>query len=456
MTWNPAGMQVAHVLIAGASAFVLLRFSPFSLPLKILILCGYFFSYEWAVISRNYAISVLLLFAICALFKNRWRHILYIAALFFLLCHTNIHSIIMTIILIAFMMVEFAVAYAAKARDAHRYLPRVTLGLLIVIIGVLTGVKQVAPPDDSGWATEWDYKWSDGHIESTAARVIRAHMPVPVEKHAFWESNRFFEEKVTEDGEKRPPLIPRDKRLQYGIALLLCLAIPFFKRPWPGLAYICISFALLSFSYIKYSGSMRHHGFLYLALLVAFWMSYYYTPWRMPWRIPEMTLAYIDKNRVALLLPLFVVQAWGGCVAIRHDWQGTFSVAKTTAQWLDSEFPDKDTVLFVAVSGTRASPIVGYLQLDNIFYLERADFGSYVIWDNNRKKNTHRELRSSLPALMKETGKSAVIISPRRMRAGSMPKGLRLLQRFDGGIVGSENNYIYLLENITAQPSGHE
>lgn len=452
LTWNPAGMQVAHVLIAGSSAFLLLRFSPFSLPVKILILCGYFFSYEWSVIARNYAISVLLLFGICALFKDRWRNILYMASLFFLLCHTNIHSIIMTIVMITFIMIEFAVAYAAKARDAHRYLPRVALGLLIVIIGILTGAKQTAPPTDSGFATDWYYKWTDQRRQATAEKIIRSQIPLPAEKLSFWNSNRLLEQPNLKDGEEASFSIPPEKRLKYGLALLLCLAIPFFKRPWPGLAYICTSFALLAFFYIKYPGAIRHHGFLYLSLLTALWISHDYTPWHLPWRIPEMTLAFVDKYRVVMLLPLFAIHAWSGYEAIRHDWKDTFSVAKETAAWLNEEFPDHDTVIFAGEWGAATSPIVGFLQLKQIYYLERGEFGSYVIWDNKRNKHPHSELTSSLPELMRETGKDAVIIAQQTLREARLRKDLRLLHRFNGGIVESEDNYVYLLENIT--PTG--
>ena len=83
-----------------------------------------------------------------------------------------------------------------------------------------------------------------------------------------------------------------------------------------------------------------------------------------------MTLAFLDKYRVVMFLPLFAVHAWGGYEAIHHDWKDTFSVAKETAAWLSEEFPDNDTVIFAAQSGAEASGIVGYLQLKEIYHLE--------------------------------------------------------------------------------------
>ena len=66
LSWNPAWMQALHALIAGAAVFVLLRYAPFSWPLRVVLALGYFLAYEWAVIARNYAVSVLLLFLFCA------------------------------------------------------------------------------------------------------------------------------------------------------------------------------------------------------------------------------------------------------------------------------------------------------------------------------------------------------------------------------------------------------
>ncbi len=445
LTWNPAAMQVVHVLIAGASAFILLRFSPFPFFIKIMILCGYFFAYEWAVISRNYAISVVILFSICALFEKRWKRFPYIAGLFFLLCHTNIHSIIVTIVLTVFLMIEFAVAYAAKARSAHLYIRRVAVGLLIILAGLATGIKQTAPPEDSGFATTWTYKWTKARRNSTANRVIRALLPVPPDRPAFWNSNRFLI--PNKDSPNSEPAVPVEKHTRYGVALLLLLTIPFFKRPWPGLAYICISFALLSFFYIKYPGSMRHHGFLYLSLITMLWMSYHYTPWKLKWRVPENILSFADKYRVLLFLPIFAVQIWGACVAIKYEWNETFSAAKEAAEWIGNEYPDPGEVIYAAPSGPYVTAVVGYLQAESFFYLDSGDFGSYVTWDKSRRGGRNLKTMRKLAGIAKEDKKPVLFVATGSPARNFAQMKSTKLASFRGAIEGSENCTIYLLEH---------
>jgi hypothetical protein len=73
LSTNPVWMQVLHVAIAGTTAFLVFRFSPFSWPIRILLLSGYFFSYEWAVLARNYGLVAMFAFGFCVLYARRWQ-----------------------------------------------------------------------------------------------------------------------------------------------------------------------------------------------------------------------------------------------------------------------------------------------------------------------------------------------------------------------------------------------
>ena len=66
----PESMQWLHLVIAASSVYVLARYSPFTWVQKVLITFGYFSFYEYAVISRNYGIGVLLIFIFCAKIRN--------------------------------------------------------------------------------------------------------------------------------------------------------------------------------------------------------------------------------------------------------------------------------------------------------------------------------------------------------------------------------------------------
>src|SRR6185503_14787340 len=95
-THNLAYVQAVHLIIASLSVFLILFFSPFPLSTRVLIPFGYFFLFEYAVLSRNYAIGVLLAICICLLIRKKFRYklILYYVLLF-LLSNTHLLAILL-------------------------------------------------------------------------------------------------------------------------------------------------------------------------------------------------------------------------------------------------------------------------------------------------------------------------------------------------------------------------
>ncbi|MBK7704092.1 MAG: hypothetical protein IPI34_15015 [bacterium] len=66
-----AAEAAVHILLAIAAVALLLRRGPFPLWFKALFVFSYYMSYEYAVIARNYNLTVLLLFALAALCHPR-------------------------------------------------------------------------------------------------------------------------------------------------------------------------------------------------------------------------------------------------------------------------------------------------------------------------------------------------------------------------------------------------
>ena len=72
---NPVAMQVLHLAIATMTAYGVARYSPFPRLQKVLIIFGYLLFYEYADISRDYAIRhpVLVFFLRCVPATGRSR-----------------------------------------------------------------------------------------------------------------------------------------------------------------------------------------------------------------------------------------------------------------------------------------------------------------------------------------------------------------------------------------------
>ena len=62
LTDNPNSMKIIHLMFSSATAYLILRFSPFTWFNKVLLIFGYFFVYEYTVIARPYAPGIFFFF----------------------------------------------------------------------------------------------------------------------------------------------------------------------------------------------------------------------------------------------------------------------------------------------------------------------------------------------------------------------------------------------------------
>ena len=83
-TAQPIVMQFFHLLLAATTIYIFTRFSPFTKLQKILFAFGYFPLYEYATISRNYAMGVLFIFCFCSVFRTRTKNYLVLSCILFM------------------------------------------------------------------------------------------------------------------------------------------------------------------------------------------------------------------------------------------------------------------------------------------------------------------------------------------------------------------------------------
>src|SRR5207302_1918349 len=92
-THDPFYMQVLHIFISLIAVIIFLRNAPFTDLFKILFVFGYFMFYEYNIISRNYAISILLIFICCSLLSKPKRNYAVILFALFILSYTHLFSL---------------------------------------------------------------------------------------------------------------------------------------------------------------------------------------------------------------------------------------------------------------------------------------------------------------------------------------------------------------------------
>ncbi|MBF0105366.1 MAG: hypothetical protein HQM16_08580, partial [Deltaproteobacteria bacterium] len=140
-----SAQSVIHLLMAFAVVSLFVLKSPFSFLTKLLFVLSYFFLFEYAVVARSYALTVLFLFLIAANDEKRLinvrRHLLFIA----LLAHTNIHGMILAVIFFTSYAWDVYAARISGLRNTLYFLTTLIF-FLLAVLQILPGPDQIAPP----------------------------------------------------------------------------------------------------------------------------------------------------------------------------------------------------------------------------------------------------------------------------------------------------------------------
>src|SRR6185436_7349286 len=82
---------------SSTAAILLLRYAPFPMIMRILILFGYFFIYEYTVISRNYSLGLLLMICCCILYRKRSGYYFLLSVTLGALANTHLFCLIVSL-----------------------------------------------------------------------------------------------------------------------------------------------------------------------------------------------------------------------------------------------------------------------------------------------------------------------------------------------------------------------
>ena len=318
-THNVAYMQVAQWTIASMVVCMILFFSPFPLSTKILLPFGYYFLFEYAALSRNYAIAVLLAFCICHIIRKDFKYkiILYYILLF---CMSNIH--LLATLLAAALHVYFLLLYIEQKK------PKRTIILNIIPGGVvfLPALYSIFPPSDGAlnihfWLNGWDYHRITALIEIP----LRAFMPI----QAWWKYN-FWNTEFLIDAKSNFHIF---KVLNLLISFAALLSIFFIlRRNKKSLALFGsnLLFSLIIASTAFSLMSARYSGFVFISLIVSYWLYCYEV-------IPT-------KNNKWLINSFLVIQIIAGLFSVSMDIRFPFSNLYKVNE-LVKEVPGKEKIV---------------------------------------------------------------------------------------------------------------
>lgn len=132
-------MFVIHILIAITIVILIVRFSPLPRPINVLFVFSYLIAFEYAIIARNYSISLLLLVLIAISYPQRHHHPYRFALLGILLINTNVF--------ISFVGVALALLFLYEAFRQRKINRHIVAGFCAMIFStmLLIGLLSLHP-----------------------------------------------------------------------------------------------------------------------------------------------------------------------------------------------------------------------------------------------------------------------------------------------------------------------
>ena len=428
LTQNPVAMQLFHLLLATAAIYLFINFSPFSKLHKILFCFGYLPFYEYLLISRNYALGLLFIFVFCTYFQCRKESYVIPAIILALMANSNAYSLCISLGLFLTLILEY-VCQKQLDIELKASLKNCLISLGIYLLGITISIMMLMPPSDStlqGGSAQWMLQFDAVQLTRTLARIWNSYILI---------------------------VLPGDDQIVslwlfaiLAIGLFLFAVTSFIKKPVVLFFYVISTLEILLFTYVKFLGSPRHYGHLYIILIVSYWLASYYTPskllTRLPIQLPRRWLNFVSRQQVTFLTIILSAQLVAGIFSYSRDLILPYSASRETAKYIQNQQLDK--MFIVGSQDFAIAPIAAYLNR-KIYYLESEHMGSFVLFTKDRETIDNDNIRDKLSQIVKPTGTEILLISNHELEISTKDLRLSPLAKFTHAFIDSEKYYLYLV-----------
>jgi hypothetical protein len=274
-------LPIAAIAAATVAAYVILRYAPFPLWLRLLAIFGAFLGSELSVSPRNYGIGVMLMLLACIAFRHRRDRPIVLGLVLFLLANTSIHAALATLVILLYWAVELSEPDTVSTLRK----PLNLAGFALAFAGVVVAIIVSNPTPDLAWAvslSSLDYE-----------KVLKSILMDPGKGLLGYKVTS-----IAAVGELPWRLVNIDSAIATRIIVDLCLAwlawsLRRHRRPLIVLIVAVIGYQI--FFRTIYTASLRHEGIVLFLIFAICWME---------------TERANNSRMIALgLLPLFAIQA---------------------------------------------------------------------------------------------------------------------------------------------------
>lgn len=358
---SPESIKVLHWGIVMVNAWIILRYAPLRFMEKLLLLFGYYFFYEYAVISRNYAIMTT--FALLSVvFYTQRKYWPFLISVFFLL-NTHLLGWCIAVPMMALFVWRII-------REEQPYAPwELWVGAKVMLIGMVLSLAQIIPPADHPFTPGGDWL-SMTRIARACLVFTKGMLPLPdFSLYAHW--NTYF--------------LDSSQALVLGLLTIILIAFTvllFRKRIVYLLFFVSVSASVCAFIYLTQMNGARYYGVVFIGFVLAIWLV----------RKNEVVSENrIEKSGLTILLTVHLIV---DSITWLHDVGSEFTGATSVIRYLKNDNLVNHTI---AVSSYNAGPpISGYLGKP-VFYPDIEEYGTYCKWQKKTFKLSPEEMLQNLP-----------------------------------------------------------
>ncbi|MBD2297372.1 hypothetical protein [Nostoc sp. FACHB-190] len=428
---NPLIMQLFHLSITITAVLIFYLYSPFKNKHKLLFIFGYFPFYEYFLISRNYAFSLLFIFAFCAVFPSRKKTYLYLSSLIGLLANSSAYGLLVSLALSLTLLFEFCFDSEQRRKyfeTSKKY--DLILSFLIVIFSLILSVYIITPPANSylhgglnnGWSTHLDIF----NLLKSINRLLASYLLI----------------------------IPKKRLLDLSICAFISILIftlyliKFSKKPVVLFMYAVGNCILLAFTYLRFAGHHRHFGHFYLVFIAALWLeSYFQNSLVLENKLsPTPRLFNLAQKWHYIVFTLILsAQLFGGVYGFARDLVIPFSASRETAHYIQQNKLNDEFI--VASRDANMAALSGYLNRQ-LYYPERQMMGSFTLFKQGRQDVDQPEILRQIHALFQSQAVESriLLILNKELNINQDDLNIVPIKSFKRAWIDSERFYLYRVD----------
>lgn len=413
---NVLTVQLLHSFIATACAFLILKYAPFKLMDKVLIIFGYYFLFEYNIIAKHYILGIALIIFSIVLFE-KGKSMYWIALLLGLAGNCHLFSLLVAAMLFLYYFL-------------HRFILEKKSNLFVaavLFVGlILFSIWQIIPPPkDIEYLKSFENAslLSVDRFHRVFSSITRGLINIPdFRSLGFWNTNLLYN------------ISPH---LVYAVAVLLVFAlINVFKKDKKILALYFISMLLIMcvIFYFPLGSGIRYWGYYYIMLVVCLWL-------------------FSLKVKVSYFSKLF----FRGILALQFLISIPVYYITLTTPFSNSKNATKDLISMNYVNVPLFTENIGLgfplsAQLNKaIYYPHIKEYTKYTANNSHKNYNPKEFIDESLKDLSSMKKDSCVLVMNQEISDSMKIEFLdrcviKSISQHTGAIVASEDYFLYLLK----------